>query len=499
MKNYLSAIVLLLFMFVLPLLGQSDNSLNYIKSNVEFLASDIMNGREAGSKYEDISAAYLEAELKKSGLQPFGEDNSYIQAFKVDINAFDMNSTILLQDTDGNTIHELKPIEGFTTIMRGLEEGLVKVPHEMIFVGYGLSEKNGDYDDYKDLDVSGKIVVIAPGFPKEGYGGAQPKDYRSQIMKVGNAAAHGAKAVIFLPSEKLKYMWGMLSKMTVEKAFSLPGTKGRSFLGVPVVALQEESGSKLLEGEELGLENILLACKEGKELEKFSLKKKINLNITLNKQEGLCKNVVGVIEGKNKDEFIGIGGHYDHLGSMNGEVFNGADDNASGTAAILEVARKLASGSQPERSVIVMLLAAEEKGLLGSKYFVSKYEDKDNLLAFINVDMCGRFSEDTLCVRGAEETSAELFEIVKTVDDEFDFTFTYKNGLTDGSGSSDHTSFASAGIPIVNFGGEHHPDYHKPTDDADKINYKKIKNNSLAIEKIVRRVAELDHKLSREK
>ena len=195
-----------------------------------------------------------------------------------------------------------------------------------------------------------------------------------------------------------------------------------------------------------------------------------------------------------------IGAHYDHEGIKNGQVYNGADDNASGTVATLECARQLALTKSNKRPILFCFWDGEEKGLLGSEYFATSHHNINEIVVNINLDMVGREHEDSLAVIGSGKLSSEFFHIVEDINQQtshfvFDYTFDDENHPERFYYRSDHWSLAKLGVPVVFLFDNENKDYHTPRDDADKINYLKLKKvvtlaNGLALE-----VANLDHKL----
>ncbi len=194
------------------------------------------------------------------------------------------------------------------------------------------------------------------------------------------------------------------------------------------------------------------------------------------------RNVIGIIEGIDPDlkhEYIGIGAHYDHLGIGMAGIYNGADDNASGTAALLEIAKAFAKRRENKRSVLVTFHTAEEKGLLGSKYLVRDSTITNNMNAHINMDMIGRGSADSIYCLGSDKLSSELYDLVETVNADgvniyLDYRLNNPNDPQRLYYRSDHYSYAKKNIPSVFFFDYEMEDYHRVTDDLDKINYSKI-------------------------
>ncbi|MCZ6702418.1 MAG: M28 family peptidase, partial [Ignavibacteria bacterium] len=216
-----------------------------------------------------------------------------------------------------------------------------------------------------------------------------------------------------------------------------------------------------------------------------------------------AQNMVGIIKGTDdelKNQFIVLSAHYDHEGIIDGEIYKGADDNGSGTVAILEAGRRLALLNDNRRSIVIVFHTGEEKGLLGSKYLTQQSDFMKNVVANINIDMVGREDTELLYSIGSGKLSTELYELVErvnseTVKFELDYTFDDPNDPNRYYYRSDHYNFAKQNIPIVFFYDHMTEDYHKPTDDVKKINFEKIEKVSTLITELALRIANLDHKL----
>ncbi|GBD89068.1 aminopeptidase YwaD precursor [bacterium BMS3Abin03] len=192
--------------------------------------------------------------------------------------------------------------------------------------------------------------------------------------------------------------------------------------------------------------------------------------------------------------------HYDHLGKKGDEVYNGADDDGSGTVAILEAARRLSAMHKNKRSILIIFHAAEEKGLLGSKYLTENADFMNDIVADINIDMVGRKSDDSIYCIGSKKLSTEMYNLVREANKEtVNFYLDYKFDDPDDPNRyyyrSDHYNYAKHNIPIVFFYDHMIEDYHKPTDDVEKINFEKIDKISTLITELALRIADLDHKL----
>ncbi|NQU87424.1 MAG: M20/M25/M40 family metallo-hydrolase, partial [Mariniphaga sp.] len=262
----------------------------------------------------------------------------------------------------------------------------------------------------------------------------------------------------------------------------LPGSG--SLGNLPVISVTKNVLDAIIEGTDLDIEKFEKNTKNTMKPESRQLEgKSVSFKTSVNTEVIKVRNVVGIIEGEKKDEYIVVGGHYDHLGKFDGWTWNGADDNASGTVGVMTIAKAFAAtGKKPEKSVIFAAWTAEEKGLYGSKYFVEDAKEKDmNVILNLNYDMIARnVAADTAGnMASMQYTEAypgirELTE--KNVEDyDINLDISYR-GSRRPSGGSDHAPFAAVDIPIFYFMAAMHPDYHQPSDELSKVNWEKMAN-----------------------
>lgn len=472
-----------------------------LKADLEFLASDAMEGREATTNSENITAQYLVAEMKKIGLSPINKDGSFIQRIPVETSKFDPNSEVNWYDKDGNK-NSLSMGKDWATQPVEFNDSLMNQKSKLVFCGYGITADEYNYNDYKDIDVKGKILLLMWGEPESNdsayFNGPTPTKYYGPGFKTKLAVSKGAAGIIFIPDVLLNSYWRYMERMVEISSVSLIDTTAtHPGASIPAIVISRETARTILQNEKYDFPAVDTLLVQGK-CESFDLDKSALINIKIDSRHDEIENVIGVIEGtdsKLKNKFITIGAHYDHEGVWNGVVYNGADDNGSGTVAVLEILRNLKQAGL-KHSVLGILYSGEEKGLLGSKYFVKNYPDLENLLVNINVDMCGRGKTDSLTSKASQETSTKLYELIQQVDSEMDeIGFYYEPGINSAQGTSDHASFASAGIPAVFFTDDMRVDLHLPSDDADKINYLKILNTTHVVEKLVKKIDDFEGSL----
>lgn len=471
--------------------GQSRKSIEktitsqFISGQLNYLASDSMLGRKTPSRELNHAAEYIAEKFKLYGLEPI--HGSYFQNIPlVRYKLGEENSFVLQKDTV-SYIMELKqdfvPFE-FTATR--------KTKGELAFAGYGITANEYQYDDYKDIDVTGKIVIVFDHEPGEldtssVFDGVQLSEYGKTKYKMKNAMDHGAASLIILTDplnhillKPIGYPWPSLSKLIPNDILPIQLKKENDSLQIPVV----HAGKSLIK---IVFQNKDSLTKIQNQIDKtlkpnsFLLDIKAELTTSLEEEKINAQNVVGLVQGidpKLSDEVVIVGAHYDHVGykrnsSSNADsVFNGADDNASGTSALLGVAKGFSSVSEPpKRSVLFIAFAAEEIGLYGSKAYINTpLVPLDKTVAMLNLDMIGRNHADSLNLHEAVE-NPKLSKIVHMENKKYKTKF--KLNDLGHSGGSDHAPFISAAIPAIFFFSGLHPDYHTVRDNPKLIDFNK--------------------------
>lgn len=439
-----------------------------IKQHITFLASDELKGRDSGTEEIKKAAEYIANEFSSYGLAP-SFNGSYFQEFP-------FIKTIELTDKNNLTFSidgkELKPIlkEEYITLPFS---GNSDVSGKLIFVGFGISASDLEYDDYAGIDVKDKIVIVFRNTPEPNV--AQSEfDAHSPLRKKSSVARDkGASAIIFInPYDENK-----TSDDLVEFSFD----RGGSISGFSAVSIKRNIIEQLFQSEGLNLKEVydkIIETKKPASIEFKNASAKISTEVK--EVEAISWNVGGFIEGTDpelKKEVIIIGAHFDHLGMgeegslYRGEepqIHNGADDNASGTTGVLELAEKFASiKDQLKRSIAFFTFSGEELGLLGSNYLVNNLPfPAEDAITMVNMDMIGRLKDSSLIVYGTG-TSSNWRDILNK-HNKYGFKLTFND---EGFGPSDHSSFYGAKIPVLFFFTGTHEDYHKPSDDTEKINF----------------------------
>ena len=456
-----------------PAVGKAD-PVRYL-NNVKALTTPAMEGRGDGTPGLTKAAHLLEQQYKELGLQPAGTQG-FFQAFQVSTGAKLAGKNEIVEQS-GSARKELKLNEDFTPLSFSLS-GEVNAP--VVFAGYGVTAPEFGYDDYAGIDVKDKIVLILryepAGFAAH-TGNQEITQHASLVTKAINARNHGARGIVLVngtpAGSPVRPQGGDTDPLTRFGSVSGPENAGIIFVQTRNRVAQEwvsASGRSLSDAQKQIDDTMKPASFELPDTLRVSVRTDVEvMHATVN-------NVLAYLPGKT-DEYIILGAHYDHLGRGNedslapaliGQIHPGADDNASGTSGVLELARMLAPlKGQLQRGILFMSFAGEELGLLGSAEWVKEpTRPLDKAVAMLNMDMIGRIKNDKVYIGGVGTgtTFAALLAVAK---DNSPFQMEYSQS---GYSSSDHTSFVARKIPVLFFFSGLHEDYHKPSDTWDKIN-----------------------------
>jgi hypothetical protein len=484
-------------------------SINYLKNNLQVLASDEFEGRETTTHGEKLASLFIASELGKYNVEPLGDKGTYFQNFDLLTSGYGTDSKIALLDNSGTPIFNFLMGDDFVRSGRGLaDSSFAEQTTPIVFAGYGITAPEFNYDDYAKIDVKGKTVLILSGEPyseKDNFfNGDKPTQYSNTEFKVKTAKEKGAIGVLVVVDERMKSFWSRFKEFATQPSISFISKEPQEVSkNIPVFILGEEAVDKIFAGEKYTFEKINEILKAKGTLETFEFNKKLKYDIRPFSKNVNARNVVGLIEGTDpvlKNEFVVISAHFDHLGTRGNVVNNGADDDGSGTVAVLESARLLESAKQNKRSIIVLFNTGEEKGLLGSRYATENGSFMKNVVADINMDMVGRESVDSMHCIGSGKLSSEFAEIVKeenarTVNFVLNYKYDDPKDPNRFYSRSDHYNFAKKGIPVVFFFDDMRTDYHKPTDDVEKINFEKIYKTVILSSNIALHSANLDHRV----
>lgn len=472
-----------------PVLIASGITAPELQRHLTVLASDEMQGRETGTEGQRKAAQYISDVFSSWQLPPVGDDNSYFQHI-----LFKAESWKRVELTIGDK--KYRHLWEYYAAPH-LNEGSASPMsfNEVLFLGYGIDDAN--YSDYKGVDVRGKALLIYDGEPVNAAGvsyvtGTSERSNWTTEQKLAVAKSKGAALVLIIDSsfkENVAEVRKALGNTRLQTAKSRLNLRNLA----PNCHLSSETAKALL-----GTQLKKVIRQRDKILKKGRPSDAVlpaQIEVTLDKEtrELSGHNVLGYVQGSDpvlQNEIVIVSAHFDHLGMRGDAIYYGADDNASGTSAVLEIAQAFSDAKQagmgPRRSVLFLLVSGEEKGLLGSQYYVEHpVFPLANTIANVNVDMVGRVdakhadNPHYIYVIGADRLSTELHRINETANAtytqlELDYTYNAKNDPNRYYYRSDHYNFAERGIPAVFYFSGTHQDYHRTTDTVDKINFDKM-------------------------
>jgi len=463
-----------------------------LKAHVSYLASPELTGRGVDTPGIKLARDYIAREFSRYGLEPGGDGGSFLQSFELTTGVTVKEPTALALDSG-------KPLalnQDWAPI--GLSASGT-IGGELVFAGYGITTKDYPYDDYAGIDAKGKIVVVLryeppPKDDKSPFRKApQYSNYATLRAKADNASAHGALGLILVDAAPRP---GARELVSTRNSYARGDNK--------VVALQVKGAvlEPWLKAQGFSLAEAKQAIdRDEKPASKVLSGVSVTATVTLAQQRQQAENVIAVLPGadpKLKNEAIVIGAHYDHLGygyfgtrdaSTEGQIHHGADDNASGTAVLMQVAQQMAKmAPKPARTIVFAAFSGEELELLGSRHYVNFPTVRLSATkAMLNMDMVGRLRDDKMTVFGTR-SGRELSAMV--------LAEAALRGLqvteSDGVGRSDHMSFYNRKIPALHFFTGSHPDYHRPSDTAGKINIDGMARVASLVAAVAQRLA--DHR-----
>ncbi|MDZ7374491.1 MAG: M20/M25/M40 family metallo-hydrolase [candidate division KSB1 bacterium] len=446
-----------------------------LQHHVQVLAHDSMRGRDTPSPELDKAAAYIAAQFQRAGLRPLNDSMGYYQRFAVCKTYLSEPNTLRFRTPVGEWSCRLK--DDFVPLplsSSGVVEG------QVVFAGYGITAPEYGYDDYQGVDAVGKIVLVFTHEPRERdstevFQGRQATDHSNPLVKVLNAIDHGAIGLILVNdplhhvSRKPPNLWPSLMRRTPGEIAPLQLRESEEQL----VAVQ--IGRSVLDSlfHMLGKDPVDVQRTIDSTLQPLSFPLPVTAHIEVGLRQELTwvKNVVGYLPGSDpvlRNQVIVVGAHYDHVGTVHDTViYNGSDDNASGTAGIIELAEAFGqNGYAPLRSILFIAFAGEEKGFFGSRYYTANpLLPIDSTIAMINLDMISRNDTNQVGVAGSS-VSPELFAMVEEANRFVDMEIT--RSADNYFRQSDHYPFYRKRVPVLFFNTLDHPDLHKPTDDPEK-------------------------------
>lgn len=467
-----------------------------LKDYLSFVASDELEGRETPSRGLNIAAKFIATNLSRWGVRGAGDNGGYFQRVDLRLIKFDTAKSSI--NFGGQT---MKLGDDFLS-----QPIAATVSAPLVYVSHGWLVKAKNIDPYQAIDVKDKIMIVSGVRRPKGVDASdvrgEPGDNWESPLSYANR--HGAKAVISVPTFQELSSWDRVRHTFAEKGvLTVHDLHSETRSAVPVITPSISMLNALFRGEKMTGAQVFNRAMSGEMTEPFDLAadKRMDLAINVSSENVVTQNVVAMIEGadpKLKSEFVALGAHYDHVGTgtqVSGDViYNGADDDGSGTVALLAMAETLArSNSRPKRSILFVWHTGEEKGLWGSRYFTQfPTVPLNQIIAQLNIDMVGRSKKagdtnplnknlsgpDEIYVIGSKMMSTELGELSDRVNDSYlKLSFNFKYDETNDPERfffrSDHYNYAQKGIPIIFYFSGVHEDYHRPGDSVDKIDFTK--------------------------
>lgn len=485
-----------------------------LEAHLAFLSSDLLEGRETCERGQKLAAAYIASVFKRLDLKPVvpdGEGKSWFQSFGM------MKYTLRSAVASFSDKTQFEFAKGFLSFDKADLAGSLDLP--LAYAGYGIAADT--YNNFTGLDLKGKAVVMLEGEPVVNgvytlTGTKEPGDWSDRRSKVEAAEKAGASAVLFIMNQARFNGWvngGFVKHFLEGPAYKMEAEVLAG--GAPVFYISEEMAGELLKTWKVTLDELKSAANGSakvKEMNSGKLRFKMKGDVLAEKVSG--ENVLGFIEGTDlAEEIVVLTAHYDHIGVRDGVVYNGADDDGTGTAAVLEMAeafsKAAAEGHRPRRSILFMPVAGEEKGLLGSEYYTDHpVFPLDKTVVDLNIDMIGRLDKKHeeannpfyVYIIGSDKLSSQLHEVNEAANTaytklELDYTFNSPDDPNQFYYRSDHYNFAKNNIPVIFYFSGVHEDYHQPGDDIEKIHFGKTMRTTKLVFLTAWEIANRDQRL----
>jgi len=497
-----------------------------LESYVSFLASPYLKGRKNGSPGLEIAQRYIESNAKLLGLKP-ANGTSYFQPYSVTKESIDLRkSAITVFPGDSDTI-SMK--DAFYQLFP-LDPSDVSIEGELVFAGYGLNRKEYNYNDFENLATENKILLVMTGAPKSEDGseylfkGTDWSDAGSYYIKLRSLLFSRAKAVLFVPDPKSGFTSideqepGIASELGSSMSLKGYSDKKHSLPGmIRIIFISRNVADELLKGTGKTLPEIQKKIDTELRPASFDIPgKKVKIEITTSTEEITLNNVAAYIEGSDpvlKNEYVIFSSHADHIGGSGDRINYGADDNASGCAALLSIAEAFQGlEKKPLRSIMFLWVSGEEIGLYGSEYYVNNpLVPIEKTVADLNMDMIGRVKSvadstsdhpmsgpgEVFVITGNQ--SKQLLDIATNVDKELALDFNYSLSGREHPlqlfARSDHYNFVKKDIPVLFFTSGLHTDYHTPGDVVEKLNFVKMESITEAMFQIGYTIANMKSRL----
>lgn len=459
-----------------------------LKTHLSILASDEYEGRETGQKGQKMAAEYIKNHFIKCGIPPVAKlSEGYFQTFPL---AVYQPQQINVEVGDKKFV----PVKDYYSFSAILKDTVLKTD-EVVFAGYGINTLL--YNDYDKLEVKGKTILIMDKEPLRKNGKSvisndnKLSDWTSNYRRKYYEAVNAGVSVMLIADNDLAKSYAANEHRINSTKMEIKENNGGTFSSPLVIYITEELANEILRPKKETVAK--LKAKIGKEAKPFHFTVKANLSVDVKQEVNHIntENVLAYVEGSDlKEELVVVTGHYDHLGKHDGVVYNGADDDGSGTVAVMEMAHAFAQakkeGKGPRRSMLFMTVAGEEKGLLGSDYYTrNPVFPLEKTVCDLNIDMIGRVDEahkgnsNYIYLIGSDKLSSELHNLSEKVNKTYsnlqlDYTYNDEKDPNRYYYRSDHYNFAKNNIPVIFYFNGVHEDYHQETDEVSKIDFNKM-------------------------
>lgn len=483
--------------------GYASITANDLSAHLHFLASDELEGRETTFRGQKVAARYIASYFQKLELRPIGDNGTYFQHFDVEVSRLSEQSTLSLVAKQATKSFSIR--KAFLT--SSMRDTIIEAP--IVFVGF----MDAALDSETEALIKGKFVLAFGGRKSDARDTAIAPSRRVTFNRFFTGAAGVLVIADSAGPGSLEKLTPRFSSALEKGSMKLIGTEGRrsAFSTPGIYYITPQVAEELIHGSD-GIEQIKERIRNDEKFKPVLIQNaSVRINSKLIKEIKQSENVIGLMEGSDpmlQEEVVFFTAHYDHEGiGGDGSIYHGADDDGSGTSAVLELAEAFATNPiKPKRSVVFLTVAGEEKGLLGSQYYVTHpIIPLGKTAADLNTDMIGRMDRkyeplnnpNYTYVIGSDKISTQLDSLLKVANDEsehllLDYTYNDENDPNRFYYRSDHYNFARNGVPVIFFFTGVHADYHQPTDTVDKILFDRMAKITRLIYYTGWKVANLD-------
>ncbi|HPQ21740.1 MAG TPA: M28 family peptidase [Saprospiraceae bacterium] len=483
-----------------------------LRKHLTYLASDELEGRETGTKGNNLASNYLKKEMMDMGLRAPQKTASYFQDVKFTFSKW-LDTDIFVNEK------RFKHLWDYLSFPEMNQSRPVLNTDEVLYLGYGIDdEKYSDYNKVKEKELQGKVIMINKGEPmnKDSIywisGTRQASEWSQDINKKLEVAFQKGVALVLIIEEDIKTLLNDNRRKLIGAQVSMEDTTSDTVTIANSCFISSTVAREIIGKKEKDVIKAREKINEKGKNKRVNLKTDLVVNQFKEVDVISSKNVIGFIPGDEKpDEYIVVSAHYDHLGKKGDDIYNGADDNGSGTSSVLTLANAFSQADKDrvhfKRNIVFLLVTGEEKGLLGSEFYTHHpIIPLENTVADVNIDMVGRVDDkyqhnpNYIYVIGSDRISQKLHDMNEADNQKYsqlvlDYTYNDEADPNRYYYRSDHYNFAKNGIPSVFFFNGTHADYHRPTDTVDKINFEKMEKVDRHIFHLIWSLAMMDGNL----